>query len=617
MAYWAAILVLCMCTHTAATSINPRADTKHCLQPLFGHEGSSLTIVDCNNSSWQKWTLDNKQVRLANGMCLDMTDGKAFDGAKPQVWNCFYNNDNQKWIMRGTMLNLYNSNKCLTGGNAHVNTALQISTCDSKDTGQMWTTNASLIPVATHKPSTTILLGETFGDVQAWLSSADLSIHLERQANIVLDSGNSNNLPTVLLDPTRKKQPIEGFGASLTDSSAYLINQKMTPHQVDNLMVQLFDSTQGIGLSMLRQPMGASDFSHIGSYSYNDGANDPTLSRFSIAHDKVDIIPLLRLAFSINNKLKILALPWSPPAWMKTSASLNGGSLARNAFDPLARYFVKFIQAYAAQGLPIWAVSPQNEPQFSSSSYPSMLLSAADEISFVSNNLAPALTHAKLATKILGFDHNACEQTTGQCPAVYPASVLENSASAHGIGGIAWHCYNGDLSHITQFHDRFPSTPLYFTECSGGGWQDENPSYLHAELWLLFSTMNNWMRTAITWNLALDPTGGPTNGGCKNCRGVVTINPNDGAVTYNAEFYALGHLSKFWRQGAYVVTVNSGVANLNTAAYQNINGQNVLLVENTSGSSSSFWVQCNNHGFIATVPAGAAVTYAWMLPAVS
>ena len=154
--------------------------------------------------------------------------------------------------------------------------------------------------------------------------------------------------------------------------------------------------------------------------------------------------------------------------------------------------------------------------------------------------------------------------------------------------------------------------PLYETECSGGGWQNGNPSFLDAEMWLLFRTMNNWMRTVVTWNLALDPSAGPTNSGCTNCRGVVTVNPDNGAVTYNAEFYALGHVSKFWRPGAVVIDSNAnGIGQLNSSAYINTDGSQVLLVQNTGGGPLSFWVKQGSHGFAASVPAGGVATYIW------
>ncbi len=407
------------------------------------------------------------------------------------------------------------------------------------------------------------------------------------------------------------KQPVEGFGASITESSAFLINQKMTGAQVQALMVDLFDPLHGIGLSMLRQPMGASDFTHVGSYTYDDGAPDPRLYRFSVGHDEADIVPLLRMAQSINNKLKVIALPWSPPAWMKRNNNLAGGTLKVDALAPLAQYFVRFVQSYKALGVSIWAVAPQNEPQFGGGGYPTMLMNAEQQNQFVGKHLGPALQRAKLATKILGFDHNACEEGGSPCPATYPATLLADADTARYLGGIAWHCYNGDLTHITAFHNAHPNTPLYMTECSGGGWQIGNPSYLHDALWLPFRSLNNWMQSVITWNLALDPSGGPINGGCTNCRGVVTVDPSTGAVTYNAEFYSLGHLSKFWRSGARVVATSADGIGANIVAYRNTDGTNVLLMENTGSGSTTFWVRSGSQGFQASLEGGAAVTYVW------
>ncbi len=447
--------------------------------------------------------------------------------------------------------------------------------------------------------------------VQVWKSSADLSVHLQRQSDLTLSTISGQIGPVVKVDVNQKKQPVEGFGASITESSAFLINQKMTEAQIQALVVDLFDPVRGIGLSMLRQPMGATDFTHVGSYTYDDGVPDPSLERFSVARDEADIVPLLRLAQTINRDLKIIAVPWSPPAWMKSNNKLAGGTLKANALAPLAQYFVRFVQSYEALGVPIWAVAPQNEPQFGGGGYPSMLMNAKQQKLFIGSHLGPALQRASLATKILGYDHNACEEGGGLCPAAYPATLLADAGTAQYLHGIAWHCYNGDLTYITTFHDAHPDTPMYMTECSGGCWQNGNPSYLHDALWLTFRSLNNWMRSVITWNLALDPSGGPTNGGSTECRGVVTINPSTGVAKYNAEFYSLGHLSKFWRPGARVIAATASGIGANVVAYHNTDGTNVLLVENPGSQSMAYWVQSGSQAFQASLEAGAAVTFVW------
>ena len=609
---------------TPRFTLSPKANSGLCLQPGSGTNGAPIALSQCDGSAGQSWSLTDNQVALDGGKCLDMTGGNFSNGSKPQIWDCAAGNPNQIWALQDTQLKLNGTEVCLdvTDGNVAANTVLQVWACFPNNDNQVWLENpAAAASTQTPTPPTQTPPAATgggvadvtptpAGKVQVWLSSKDLSTHLQQQADITLKSSNNANLPTLSVDPTRKKQPLEGMGASLTDSSAYLMHQKMTAAQTQDVMTQLFDPVHGIGLSYLRQPMGASDFSHGGNYSYDDGAADPTLARFSIAHDLVDIIPLLKQAIALNPSLKIMALPWSPPGWMKTSNSMVTGSLKATAFAPLAQYFVKFIQAYAAQGVPIWSVSAQNEPQFGKGAYPTMLLPAADENSFIRAHLGPAIANAKLTTKILGFDHNACDEGGSPCPASHPQTLLDDPGTAKYIHGIAWHCYSGDLTVISAFHQKNPSVPLYETECSGGGWQNGSPSFLDAEMWLLFRTMNNWMRSTITWNVALDPSDGPTNSGCTNCRGVVTVNPSNGAVTYNAEFYALGHLSKFWRPGANVID-STGVDQLNKSAYINTDGSQVLLVQNSGGGSLSFWVKQGSQGFEATLASGAVATYIW------
>ena len=175
-------------------------------------------------------------------------------------------------------------------------------------------------------------------------------------------------------------------------------------------MQQLFSPTAGIGLSFLRPPMGATDFAVNGNYSYNDvpaGQTDPQLVQFSIGHDTPYIIPLLRQALAINPAAKVVALPWSPPAWMKVSGTMNGGDINTVYFPSLAQYFVLYLQAYQQAGIPIYAISVQNEPLNSTSSYPSEYLAVSDESDFIANFLGPALNDAGLgAVKIFAYEHN-------------------------------------------------------------------------------------------------------------------------------------------------------------------------------------------------------------------
>jgi glucosylceramidase len=166
-------------------------------------------------------------------------------------------------------------------------------------------------------------------------------------------------------------------------------------------------SAVAIGLGVILVPMGASDFTKDGKpYSYDDqprGSSDPTLVHFSVAHDDAYVIPVLREILAANPRVEILSAPWSPPGWMKTNDSLANqagmGRLKPSAYGPLARYFVKFLTAYAVRGVPVSAVAPQNEPG-QSTLYPGLNLSTANQATFVSEFLAPALRAAKLPVRI-------------------------------------------------------------------------------------------------------------------------------------------------------------------------------------------------------------------------
>src|SRR6266852_7941813 len=207
-------------------------------------------------------------------------------------------------------------------------------------------------------------------------SSEDLHESLQEKAPLQFGSSRIPAL-TIEVDDSVKYQQIDGFGASLTDSSAWLISQKLTETQRTQLLEMLFDPKKGIGLSILRQPMGASDFA-LQNYTYDDlprGQTDPDMKLFSIDHDRSYIIPILRQSLALNPKLKIIGSPWSPPGWMKTSGSTIEGTLLPSAFAPLSQYFVKYVQSYEAAGVPIFAVTPQNEPLNIPNDYPGMGMS--------------------------------------------------------------------------------------------------------------------------------------------------------------------------------------------------------------------------------------------------
>jgi glucosylceramidase len=403
---------------------------------------------------------------------------------------------------------------------------------------------------------------------------------------------------------------MDGFGGSLTDSSAWLIWNKLSASQQTTLMQQLFSPSSGIGISFLRQPMGATDFSASGNYSYNDmpaGQTDPNLANFSIAHDTAYIIPLVKQALSINPNTKVVALPWSPPAWMKTTGTMSGGKINPSYFPSLAKYFVDFVQAYQQQGIPIYALSVQNEPLYSPTGYPSESLPATDEAAFIATNLGPALSTAGLGNvKIFAYDHN-WDNTA------YPESVLASPAAQY-LAGTSFHCYAGDPSAQSTVKAAFPTKDIWFTECSG----ISSTTFAGDLVWnaehLLIGATRNWARSVSLWNLALDQNSGPRNGTCPNCRGVVTIDDSVSPVqvTFNVEYFILGHLGKFVVPGAHRIDSNTfGAGSIEDVAFQNPDGSIVLLVLNSARHAATFTVSFKGQSFTYTLPAGALATYSW------
>lgn len=416
---------------------------------------------------------------------------------------------------------------------------------------------------------------------------------------------------TIRVDDSVRYQPIDGFGASLTDSSAWLLWNKLSEAKRRDALRQLFDPEAGIGLSMLRQPMGASDFA-LEDYSYDDvpaGQSDPELKQFSIAKDQRYIVPILREALAINPQTKVIASPWSPPGWMKTSQSMIQGALLPSAYKSLAEYFVKFVQAYKAAGVPIYAVTMQNEPLHVPGNYPGMNMTAGEQAAFLRDALGPALREAKLATKVLIFDHN-------WDLIHFPIEVLSDPKAAAFTEGIAIHCYGGSVTAQTELHNRFPEKGIWLTECSGGDWQ--KGKLLESQVRLIIDATRNWSRSVILWNFALDQYHEPSLGGCTTCRGIVTVkhDANSTEVIPTVDYTALGHASKFVRPGAVRIESNSfGQNSLEDVAFRNPDGSIVLLVMNSSAEVVPFNVEWNGKFANCSLKPNTVATLLWGGPA--
>ncbi|WP_256787858.1 GDSL-type esterase/lipase family protein [Frankia sp. AvcI1] len=445
-----------------------------------------------------------------------------------------------------------------------------------------------------------------------WLTSADGAHRLDRQPDVRLlpSTGPATGQGVLRVEPDRRFQVMEGVGAALTDSSTYLIDTRLSPPERRRLMRSLFDRDAGAGLSFLRQPIGASDFSRT-AVTYDDvpaGQRDPRLRRFSVARDEEHVLPLLRQARALNPELRVMATPWTAPAWMRTGDTLSGssgGPLRPEDTAAFAAYLAAYARAYADGGVPVDLISPLNEPLAPPGNHPAMPMTAQQEAAVIAA-LGPALRAAGLSTRIAVSDQN---WDFGS----YALQVLSDPAAAPWIAGIASHCYGGDPSAQAVLRGQAPTLAQYVTECSSGSWSKGfGDSLRWSAQNMVIGATRNGAATVAYWNVALDETGGPKLGGCPSCRGLVTIDRRSGKVTYSPEYYALGQLAKVTEPGAVRVdTASPGPGGLQNVAFVNPDGSRALVAYNPGTVPAAVTVDDGRVSFAARVPPGAMASFSW------
>lgn len=442
---------------------------------------------------------------------------------------------------------------------------------------------------------------------ELWVSTQDRRLRLAPQPDIEI-AADDGSPADVVVDTNKTYQTIVGFGAAMTDSSAWLIQNKLSALQRYALVHELFGPSPGLNLNMMRLTIGASDFS-LRQYTLDDlptGQVDPGLKYFNIAADQHDLIPAVREALAVNPQLQIIASPWSAPAWMKTSDNLIGGTLLEPDESDYAQYLVKYVDALRSNGIPLFALTVQNEPGFEPATYPGMTLSPEQRARIIAKYLGPTLASRKPRTRILGLDHNWDDPDQ-------PLSLLADPDVKPYIDGIAWHCYRGSPSAQTQVHQAYPKKDAYITECSGGDWESSKNGEL---LWfardLLLGGLRNWARGVVYWNLALDENHGPHFGGCATCKGMVTINSKTGAVSRNDYYYAFGQFSRFVLPGAVRVSSSSRIKGLANVAFQNVDGGSIVLVlVNSKTDPQQVSVSQGGNRFQYTLPPQSVATFVW------
>ena len=449
------------------------------------------------------------------------------------------------------------------------------------------------------------LQSQKSGEIQLWLTNADKSALFEQQKPSLQFSKSTDVAPTIEVDDQKTFQTIDGFGFALTGGSAQHLAH-MDAAKRAALLKELFAvDGKNIGISYLRISIGASDLNdHV--FSYDDlpaGETDPTLTKFSLAPDRTELIPILKEILAINPKILILGSPWSPPPWMKTNNDAKGGKLKTEYCAAYASYFVKYIQGMKAEGINIDAITIQNEP-LNDKNTPSMIMQADEQALFIREHLGPAFKAAGLRTKIILYDHN-CDVPE------YATSILSDPLANPYVDGSGFHLYGGEIGAMSGVHKAFPQKNLYFTEFMAvEPTESARISIAKPVEGTFIGALQNWSRNVLLWNLAANSKFEPhtDNGGCGICQGAFTIDGNE--VTRNLAYYAMAHFSKFVRPGS-VRIASSSPASLPNVAFKAPGGKTILIVVNDGKSPQAFRVQYHGKSFETSLKEGAVGTFVW------
>lgn len=442
---------------------------------------------------------------------------------------------------------------------------------------------------------------------QVWLTNRDRSQIVTLQPGKLAFHPAGDATATIQIDDKQTYQTIDGFGFALTGGSAQLLHHMDTASRHALLQKIFGHGPDDAAVSYIRVSIGASDMNdHV--FTYDDvptGQTDPSLMHFSLAEDETDLIPVLKEILAISPKLQILSTPWTAPSWMKTTGAPKGGSLRPELYPVYADYLVRYLKAIQSHGVPIAAITVQNEP-LNANNTPSMVMESAEENVFIRDAFGPALKRAHLKTKIVLFDHN-CDHPD------YPIAILNDAKTNPFVDGSGFHLYEGDISAMSEVHSAFPTKNLYFTEQMVIEEVHDNKPQTVAEpvSRIVIGATRNWSRNVLLWNLAADPAFGPhtPDGGCPVCQGAITIDGNK--ATMNIAFHTIAQVSKFVPPGSIHIESTQPDPTLASAAWRTPAGKRVLVVANTSAAARTFTVGTPASAFDASLDAGSVATYVW------
>lgn len=422
----------------------------------------------------------------------------------------------------------------------------------------------------------------------------------------------------VKLDPSVKYQTVDGFGAAVTGATCFNL-LKMTPEDRTAILKDLFDPEEGLGVSLVRVSIGASDFSVNEEFTWCDKEG---IENFAVAReDKEYLFPILHEIYKINPGLKIIASPWSCPRWMKRRSvtdnsdyySWTSGSLKPSCYQDYATYFVKWIQTMEAEGFDIYAMTIQNEPLNHGNSM-SLYMTWQEQRDFIKTALGPAFEKAGIDTKILVFDHNYNYDNVSD-QSKYPLNIFADPEASKYVAGSAWHNYGGTPLELTDIVKSAPDKEIYFTESSIGEWGYSFEGNVLSDFKSIFlQTLERGNKGVTLWNFVLDENNSPyRKGGCSTCYGVLEIDSTTGKIKgRNSHYYDIAHTSKVIKPGAVRIGTNGyTTGNVTYQAYQNPDGSYGVIILNENSDSKELVFASTAHSVKITVPGKAVASIAW------
>ena len=447
--------------------------------------------------------------------------------------------------------------------------------------------------------------------ITVYTTAENSNLKLTATDNLVFSSAKQplETETSIFVEPSKKFQKFIGIGGAVTDASAEVF-AKLSKEKQAEFLNAYYDKQKGIGYSLLRTTIQSSDFSSE-SYSYiKEGDKD--LNTFSIEHDRQYRIPLIKQAIkTASGKLTTYTAPWSPNAFMKNNNNvLKGGTLLPEYYQTWANFYVKFINAYQKEGIPIWGTSTQNEP-LAIQRWESCIYTAEEERDFIKNYLGPTLKKEKLnEVKIIIWDHN--RDLMNQRANV----ILSDPEASKYVWGTGFHWYetwSGGLpmfDNVRKVHEAYPDKGLLFTEgCVERFDATKYQFWPNAEKYgtAMINDFNNGTNGWTDWNTLLDQNGGPNHVG-NFCFAPIHADINTGELIYTPSYYYIGHFSKFIHLNAVRISSAVSKSNLLSTSFLNTDGSVATIVMNQTDKEINYNLIVASEKTLVKIPAHAIQT---------